>query len=230
MASIKTKKLNKYYVDKKEKTATAVLYDVDLDIPDGKFTVVVGPSGCGKTTLLKTLAGVIPADDGKIYFSGADVTDALPKDRNVSLVTQEYALYPHLTVFDNVAYPLKLEKVPAEELRRRVNDALGLLDISLLSSRKPAKLSGGQRQRVAIARALVKEPDVVFMDEPLSNLDAATRKELAEKLKNISATTRATFVYVTHNDEEARFLADYIVKMENGSIKLAMPAKDYYNL
>ncbi len=230
MASIKTKKLNKYYVDKKEKTATAVLYDVDLDIPDGKFTVVVGPSGCGKTTLLKTLAGVIPADDGKIYFNGADVTDALPKDRNVSLVTQEYALYPHLTVFDNVAYPLKLEKVPAEELRRRVNDALGLLDISLLSSRKPAKLSGGQRQRVAIARALVKEPDVVFMDEPLSNLDAATRKELAVKLKNISATTRATFVYVTHNDEEARFLADYIVKMENGSIKLAMPAKDYYNL
>ncbi|MBO4573481.1 MAG: ABC transporter ATP-binding protein [Clostridia bacterium] len=228
MATITARKLNKYYVDKKTKTATAVLYDVDFEFPHAKTTVVLGPSGCGKTTLIKTIAGLLPVDDGKLYFNKKDVTDLSANERNVALVTQEYALYPHLTVFDNVAYPLKIAKVPAEELRRRVNETLEALNIGLLSSRKIRQLSGGQRQRAALARALVKEPEVLLLDEPLSNLDKETRTKLSFELKTLFKKTGATVVYVTHNDEEARFLADVVAKMDNGTVTLVADAADYY--
>ena len=230
MPTITTEHLNKYYVDKKTSTAVAALYDVNVTFPDGKFSVIMGSSGSGKTTLLKTLIGLYPADEGRIFFDGRDVTDLAVQKRNVSFISQEYALYPHLTVFDNVAYPLKIAKVPVEEMRLRVEKILESLAISLLSSRKIRSLSGGQAQRVALARALVKEPDVVFLDEPLSNLDAPARAAAADEIKRIATTTKTTFIYVTHNNDEARRLADYVVVMENGTVKRAEDAESYFSV
>ncbi len=218
MPSIKTVDLTKYYVDKKNKTATAVLYKLSAEIPDKSFTVIMGLSGSGKTTFLKTLAGLIKSDEGGIFFDGKDVTDSLPSSRGVSYLSQEYALYPHLTVFDNIAYPLKTAKVPAEEIRRRVNEICSALDITLLSSRKPRVLSGGQQQRVALARALVKQPDAVLLDEPLSNLDEHTRRSLAAEFAAMQKKLGLTFVYVTHNTEEARTLADHLIVIDNGAV------------
>ena len=218
MPKITTQKLNKYYVDKKSGTAVAALFDVDLLAPDGKFTVVVGSSGCGKTTLLKTLVGTLPADEGKIFFDDVDVTDQAASKRKVSLITQEFALYPHMTVFDNVAYPLKVARIPAEEIRRRVDETLAMLGVEMLSSRKIRQLSGGQQQRVALARAVVKEPAAVFLDEPLSNVDESVRKKVAQSLKDFQRSASLTFVYVTHNVDEARTLADHLVVMDNGTV------------
>ena len=228
MPTIKTVHLNKYYVDKKSATAVAALYDVNVTFPSGKFSVVMGASGSGKTTLLKTLIGLYPADEGQVFFDDRDVTDFAVQKRNVSFISQEYALYPHLTVFDNVAYPLKIAKVPFDEIRSRVDKILESLAISLLSSRKIRSLSGGQAQRVALARALVKDPDVVFLDEPLSNLDAPTRSAAADEIKRVAIETGVTFVYVTHNRDEARRLADYIVIMDNGTVRWAGGAKEYF--
>ena len=229
MPTIKTEHLNKYYVDKKSSTAVAALYDVNVTLPGGRFSVIMGASGSGKTTLLKTLIGLYPADEGKIYFDDKDVTDLAVQKRNVSLISQEYALYPHLTVFDNVAYPLKIAKVPVEEMRSRVDKMLISLGISLLSSRKIRRLSGGQAQRVALARALVKDPDAVFLDEPLSNLDPPARVSIADEIKRIAKETGITFIYVTHNRDEARRLADYVVIMDNGTVNWAGEANDYFN-
>ncbi len=218
MPKITTRKLTKYYVDKKSKTATAVLYNVDCEIPDKSFTVVVGKSGSGKTTFVKTLAGLISPDEGSIYFDDVEVTFATASQRNISLLTQEYALYPHLTVFDNIAYPLKLMRAPADEIRRRVNEICELLDITLLSSRRIRQLSGGQLQRVALARALVKTPDVVLLDEPLSNLDEKSRLEISLQFARLQKKLGCSFVYVTHSIVEAQRLADYIVVFDNGDV------------
>ncbi len=218
MPKITTNNLFKYYVDKKKSTATAVLYDVNLTVPDGSFTVIMGPSGCGKTTLLRALVGITDVDDGKIFYNDADVTDLPVQNRNVSYCTQEYALYTHLTVFDNVAYPLKTAKVPADEIRRRVEKTCLLTGIRYLTTRRPKELSGGQQQRVSLARALVKEPDVLFLDEPMSNYDEKLREDAISLFKKLHETLQITFVYVTHNVKEALKLADYLVVMDNGSV------------
>ena len=218
MPKITTVNLTKYYIDKKSKTATAVLYNVDCEIPDKTFTVIVGKSGSGKTTFVKTLAGLIAPDEGSILFDGVDVTSSTASQRNVSLLTQEYALYPHLTVFDNIAYPLKLMRAPAEEIRRRVNGICELLDITLLTSRRIRQLSGGQLQRIALARALVKNPDTVLLDEPLSNLDEKSRYTLSMQFAQLQKKLGCSFIYVTHSITEAQRLADYIVVFENGDV------------
>lgn len=218
MPTIKTVDLTKYYVDKKKNVATAVLYNVNCTIPDRSFTVIAGSSGCGKTTFVKTLTGLLKADDGKIYFDKADFTDVSPQKRNVSYLSQEYALYPHLTVFDNVAYPLKIMRAPADEIRMRVNETLEMLDISFLASRKIRQCSGGQLQRAALARALVKNPDVVFLDEPLSNLDEKTRRDVSMQFAKLQKKLSSTFVYVTHSVAEAQRLADYVIVMDNGEV------------
>ena len=219
MAKIELKDICKYYLDKKTNTATAVLYNLNATFEDGKFNVVLGESGSGKTMRLKTIAGLISPDEGQILFNNEDVTNLVPGKRNLSLLTQEYALYPHITVFDNIAYPLKVAKVPNDEIKRRVNEVLSLLNISLLSSRRPRQLSGGQQQRVAIARALVKNPDIILFDEPLSNVDTLLRHELIEEFLRIQRMLSITFIYVTHNVSEATALADNIVIMHNGEVK-----------
>lgn len=218
MPKITTQNLTKYYTDKKAKVATAVLYNINCEIPDNSFTVIVGKSGGGKTTFIKTLAGLIVPDDGSIFFDDINVTHYTAQQRNVSLLSQEYALYPHLTVFDNIAYPLKLMRASAEEIRRRVDEVCSLLDISLLSSRRIRQLSGGQLQRVALARALVKNPDVVLLDEPLSNLDEKTRADLSWQFTKLQKKLNCVFVYVTHSIAEAQRLADYIIVFDNGDV------------
>lgn len=218
MPKIKTTNLSKYFIDKKKNVAVAALYDVNCDIPSNSFCVIVGKSGCGKTTLLKTLVGLLRADEGEIYFGETNVTDVAAQNRNVSLLTQEYALYPHLTVFDNIAYPLKLMRAGADEIRKRVGEVCDLLDIGFLASRRIKQCSGGQLQRVALARALVKNPDIVFLDEPLSNLDEQTRVSVSLEFAKLQKKLSATFVYVTHSIAEARRLATYIVVMDNGTV------------
>ncbi len=220
MPKITTDNLLKYYVDKKKSTATAVLYNVNLTVPDRSFTVIMGPSGCGKTTLLRALVGITSVDGGKVFYNDFDVTDEPAQNRKASYCTQEYALYPHLTVFDNVAYPLKIAKVPADEIRRRVGKVCSLTGIQNLTSRLPKQLSGGQQQRVSLARALVKEPDVLFLDEPMSNYDEKLREEGISLFKKLHEMLQITFVYVTHNVKEALKLADYLVIMDNGSVTL----------
>ncbi len=218
MPTVKLEDLCKYYIDEKDKSATAVLYKVNAQIPDGGFTVIMGPSGCGKTTLLKCICGLLEADEGKIFFDEEDVTHLAPGQRNVSYVSQEYALYPHKTVFDNVAYPLLLAGVPAQEIRRRVGEMLVLLELAPLATRRPRQLSGGQQQRVALARALVKRPGVVFLDEPLSNVDEQQKLALMDVFRSVQQRLGISFVYVTHSFAEARHLAQKLLVMDNGEI------------
>lgn len=218
MPRITTHNLCKYFVDNKKKVATAALYNTEADMPDKSFTVIMGKSGCGKTTLLRTLAGLVRPDDGQILFNETDVTDKTAAERNVSYLSQEFALYPHLTVFDNVAYPLKLQRVPADEIRRRVDETCKLVGMAQLTSRRPRQLSGGQQQRVAMARALVKRPEIIFMDEPMSNLDRNLRAEMSALLARLHKTLDVNIVYVTHNINEARALADYVIAMDNGMV------------
>lgn len=218
MPKITTTDLLKYYVDKKKSTATAVLYDLCLTVPNRSFTVIMGPSGCGKTTLLRALAGITDLNGGSVFYDDVDVTLTPARERNVSYLSQEYALYPHLTVFDNVAYPLKLQKIPADEIRRRVEKVCTLTGIKDLTARRPRELSGGQQQRVGLARAIVKEPVVLFLDEPTSNYDEKLRAEMIALFKKLHETLQITFVYVTHSLKEAVKLADYLVIMDNGAI------------
>lgn len=229
MPTIKTTNVSKYFVDKKKKIAVAALYDVNCDIPSNSFCVIVGKSGCGKTTLLKTLVGLLAADEGEIFYGDVNVTGISVQNRNVSLLTQEYALYPHLTVFDNIAYPLKLMRASAEEIRKRVGEVCELLDIGFLVSRKIRQCSGGQLQRIALARALVKNPDIVFLDEPLSNLDEKTRVAVSLQFAELQKKLSATFVYVTHSIAEAQRLATYILVMDNGTIVEQGDAKTVIN-
>ena len=193
--------------------------DFNLEIKDREFIVLVGPSGCGKSTTLRMVAGLEEISGGELTIDGKIVNDVAPKDRDIAMVFQSYALYPHMTVRDNMAFPLKLKKVPADQIKEKVNEAAEILGITEYLDRKPKALSGGQRQRVAIGRAIVREPKVLLMDEPLSNLDAKLRNQMRAEIIKLRQRIDTTFIYVTHDQTEAMTLGDRIVIMKDGVVQ-----------
>jgi multiple sugar transport system ATP-binding protein len=202
---------------------------VNLDIQDKEFVVLVGPSGCGKTTTLRMVAGLEDISSGEIYIGDRLVNDVPPKDRNIAMVFQNYALYPHMTVYKNMAFSLKLRRTPKDEIDRRVKTAADILGIGDLLERKPKQLSGGQRQRVAVGRAIVRQPEVFLFDEPLSNLDAKLRVNMRAELIKLHDRLDATMLYVTHDQVEAMTMGDRIVVMRNGFIQQVGPPMEVYN-
>jgi multiple sugar transport system ATP-binding protein len=192
--------------------------DLNIQIADKEFLVLVGPSGCGKTTALRCLAGLEEISEGKVMIGEQVVNDVAPKDRDIAMVFQSYALYPHMTVFDNMAFGLKLRKVPKGEIQKRVEDAAKILGIEMLLKRKPRELSGGQRQRVAVGRAIVREPKVFLFDEPLSNLDAKLRVQTRAEISKLHNNLQTTFIYVTHDQTEAMTMASRIAVMNKGKL------------
>ena len=193
--------------------------DFNLEVSDKEFIVLVGPSGCGKSTTLRMIAGLEEISTGELYIDGKLMNDVAPKDRDIAMVFQNYALYPHMTVRENMAFPLKLRKVPKDEINQKVEQAAQILDITQYLDRKPKALSGGQRQRVAIGRAIVREPKVLLMDEPLSNLDAKLRNQMRAEIIKLRHRIDTTFIYVTHDQTEAMTLGDRIVIMKDGFIQ-----------
>lgn len=193
--------------------------DFNIDIKDNEFIVLVGPSGCGKSTTLRMVAGLEDISGGELYIDGKLCNDVEPKDRDISMVFQSYALYPHLTVYDNIAFPLTIKKYPKDEIDKKVRDAAETLDITQYLDRKPKNLSGGQRQRVAIGRAIVRNPKVLLMDEPLSNLDAKLRNQMRAEIIKLRQKIDTTFIYVTHDQVEAMTLGDRIVVMKDGFVQ-----------
>jgi multiple sugar transport system ATP-binding protein len=193
--------------------------DLDIDIEDKEFLVLVGPSGCGKTTALRCLAGLEDITEGRILIGDQVVNDVAPKDRDIAMVFQSYALYPHMSVYDNMAFGLKLRKYPKDEIKRRVDEAAGILGIEALLERKPRQLSGGQRQRVALGRAIVREPKVFLLDEPLSNLDAKLRVQTRTEITKLHQRLQTTFIYVTHDQTEAMTMASRIAVMNFGVLQ-----------
>jgi lactose/L-arabinose transport system ATP-binding protein len=215
------------HVVKRFGTAT-VVDGVSLDAEQGEFVVFVGPSGCGKSTLLRMIAGLEEVNEGDIHIAGRVVTDVEPADRSVSMVFQSYALYPHMSVFDNIAFGLRMAKVPRDEIKRRVDDAARILQIDPLLERKPRQLSGGQRQRVAIGRAIVRQPKIFLFDEPLSNLDAELRTQMRVEIAKLHRDLGVTMVYVTHDQIEAMTLADRIVVLRAGKVEqIGSPTRLY---
>ena len=214
MASVKLTNVKKVY-DKK----VVAVHDFNLDIKDKEFVVFVGPSGCGKSTTLRMIAGLEEISGGTVEIDGVVVNDLQPKDRDIAMVFQNYALYPHLTVFENMAFSLRLKKVPNDEVFRRVTEAAKVLGITEYLTRKPRALSGGQRQRVAIGRAMVRDSKVFLMDEPLSNLDAKLRNQMRAEIILLREKINTTFIYVTHDQTEAMTLGDRIVIMKDGFIQ-----------
>ena len=200
-----------------------------LDIADREFIVLVGPSGCGKSTTLRMIAGLEDITDGELYIDDVLVNDVAPKDRDIAMVFQNYALYPHMTVYGNMAFSLKLKKLPKDEIDRRVREAAEILDITQYLDRKPKALSGGQRQRVAIGRAIVRNPKVFLMDEPLSNLDAKLRNQMRAELIKLREKVDTTFIYVTHDQTEAMTLGDRIVIMRDGFIQQIGTPQEVFN-
>ncbi|MDR5752779.1 MULTISPECIES: sn-glycerol-3-phosphate ABC transporter ATP-binding protein UgpC [unclassified Caballeronia] len=198
---------------------TEVLKDVDIEIVDREFMVFVGPSGCGKSTLLRTIAGLEECDSGQILIGGEDVTDLEPSQRGVAMVFQSYALYPHMSVYENIAFGLRMLKLPEAQIKQRVERAAQILQIGQLLERRPRALSGGQRQRVAIGRSIVREPKVFLFDEPLSNLDAALRVQMRLELIKLHKQLNATMIYVTHDQTEAMTMADRIVVLNHGKVE-----------
>ncbi|RJP14831.1 MAG: ABC transporter ATP-binding protein [Candidatus Abyssobacteria bacterium SURF_5] len=205
-----------------------VLEEISFQVPDHTFFTLLGPSGCGKSTLLKIIAGLEVPDRGTVRIAGRDVTELSPARRNIAMVFQSYALYPHLSVFRNIATPLKLRRVPQREIERRVRETAELLRITEHLEKRPGPLSGGERQRVALARALVREPEVFLMDEPLSNLDALLRERTRVELKMLFLKLRATVIYVTHDQVEAMAMSDVIAVLNEGRIQQAGPPMDIY--
>ncbi len=203
--------------------------DLNLHIKSGEFVALLGPSGCGKTTTLLMIAGIYIPTSGEIWFGDRMVNDVLPKDRNIGMVFQSYALYPHMTVFDNITFPLKLKKIPMEERRRKAQRVADMMQIGHLMDRKPAQLSGGQQQRVALARALVKEPSILLFDEPLSNLDAKLRLTMRGELKRLQHSLGITSIYVTHDQVEAMTMADRIAVMRDGRLQAFSTPDELYN-
>ncbi len=199
--------------------ATEVVHGVDLQIRDNEFIVLVGPSGCGKSTILRMIAGLEPLSDGEIRIADRTVNQVPPKERNVAMVFQNYALYPHMTVYDNMGFSLKMQNRPMEERDKKVRAAAEILELAPFLDRKPAALSGGQRQRVAMGRAIVRQPDVFLFDEPLSNLDAQLRTQMRMELKKLHLQMKTTTIYVTHDQIEAMTLADRIVVLKDGDIQ-----------
>ena len=213
MAQVELKNLSKKYGK-----VTAV-QNMDLIIPHNQFLVLVGPSGCGKSTTLRMIAGLEEITGGEIFINDERVNDKDPKDRNVSMVFQNYALYPHMSVEENLGFSLKIAKVKSEEIEKRVNEAVNILGLEDLRSRKPSQLSGGQRQRVAMGRAIVRRPDAFLFDEPLSNLDAKLRTQMRTEIKKLHQKLKTTIIYVTHDQVEAMTLADRIIIMKDGYIE-----------
>ena len=193
--------------------------DVNLEIRDKEFIILVGPSGCGKSTTLRMIAGLEEISEGELYIGDRLVNDIAPKDRDIAMVFQNYALYPHMTVFENMAFGLKLRKVPKDEIERKVNEAAKILDLSHLLDRKPKAMSGGQRQRVALGRAIVRSPKVFLLDEPLSNLDAKLRAQMRTEISKLHKKLGTTFIYVTHDQTEAMTMGDRIVVMKDGFVQ-----------
>lgn len=214
MASLKLKSMYKRYPG-----GVTAVNDFNLDIEDKEFVILVGPSGCGKTTTLRMIAGLEEISEGELYIGDKLVNDVAPKDRDIAMVFQNYALYPHMTVFDNMAFGLKLRKTPKDEIKRRVHEAAKVLDIEHLLDRKPKALSGGQRQRVALGRAIVREPKVFLMDEPLSNLDAKLRVQMRTEISKLHQKLQTTIIYVTHDQTEAMTMGTRIVVMKDGYIQ-----------
>ena len=206
-----------------------VLDHIDLDIYDNEFLTLLGPSGCGKTTTLRIIAGFEQADEGEVIFMGEEISAVPPHKRNVNTVFQRYALFPHLNVFENVAFPLREKKVPKAEIEERVNEMLKLVALKGFEKRSVTSLSGGQQQRVAIARALVGKPKVLLLDEPLAALDLKLRKDMQQELKNIQKATGITFIFVTHDQEEALSMSDTVVVMSEGRIQQIGTPIDIYN-
>ena len=203
--------------------------DIDLTIDDEEFVALVGPSGCGKTTTLRMIAGLEPLTAGKIYIGDRDVSKESPRDRDIAMVFQNYALYPHMNVEKNMSFGLRLRKIPKPEIETRIDEAAGILEIMELLARKPKELSGGQRQRVAIGRSIVRKPKAFLFDEPLSNLDAKLRVQMRGELAKLHERLQTTIVYVTHDQVEAMTLADRIVILHKGNIMQAGPPLDVYN-
>ncbi len=224
MAQVSIRKVLKSY-----EGGVQAVKGIDLDIADEEFVVLVGPSGCGKTTTLRMIAGLEEITSGDISIGGEVVNDIPPRDRDIAMVFQNYALYPHMSVFDNMAFGLKLRKFPKDEIKRRVDEAARILDIQMLLERKPKALSGGQRQRVAMGRAIVRHPKVFLFDEPLSNLDAKLRVQMRTEIKKVHQTVRTTTVYVTHDQVEAMTLADRVVVMNHGIIEQVGPPQELYH-
>ena len=223
MADININTINKYYGD------VHVIKDVSLDIKSQSFTVLVGPSGCGKSTMLRMIAGLEDINSGTISIDGQVVNDLPPKQRNIAMVFQSYALYPHMTVFDNMAFGLKLEKRSKDEINERVQEAARILQIEDYLHRKPKQLSGGQRQRVAIGRAITRKPKVFLFAEPLSNLDAALRVQMRVELAKLHDQLNATMIYVTHDQTEAMTLANDIVVLDEGIVSQKGSPMELYN-
>jgi multiple sugar transport system ATP-binding protein len=198
---------------------TQILHGINIEIGKGEFVVLVGPSGCGKSTLLRMLAGLEEVSDGTISIGGRVVNDVLPKERDIAMVFQSYALYPHKTVYDNIGFPLKMAKLPKSEIEQKVNKAADTLDLTHYLQRYPKELSGGQRQRVAMGRAIVRDPQVFLFDEPLSNLDAKLRVTMRVEIKELHQRLGTTIVYVTHDQIEAMTMADKIVVMRDGRVE-----------
>ena len=203
--------------------------EFNLDIADKEFIVLVGPSGCGKSTTLRMVAGLEEISGGDLYIGDKRVNDVAPKDRDIAMVFQNYALYPHMTVYDNIAFALKLRKTPKDEIDRKVKEAAEILDITQYLGRKPKALSGGQRQRVAIGRAIVREPKVLLMDEPLSNLDAKLRNQMRAEIIKLRQRINTTFIYVTHDQTEAMTLGDRIVIMKDGEVQQIGTPQQVFN-
>ena len=224
MASVTLKHIYKIYAG----NVTAVS-DFNLDIEDKEFIVLVGPSGCGKSTTLRMVAGLEEISEGELYIGDKLVNDVAPKDRDIAMVFQNYALYPHMTVYDNMAFGLKLRKTPKTEIERRVKEAAKVLDIEHLLGRKPKALSGGQRQRVALGRAIVREPKVFLMDEPLSNLDAKLRVQMRTEITKLHQKLQTTFIYVTHDQTEAMTMGSRIVVMKDGFVQQVDTPQNLYD-
>ena len=223
MSEVSIKNIKKVY----DNNVTAV-HGFNLDIRDKEFIVLVGPSGCGKSTTLRMVAGLEDISGGELYIDGKLVNEVAAKDRDIAMVFQNYALYPHMTVFDNMAYPLKIKKTPKDEIARKVREVAEILDITQYLERKPAALSGGQRQRVAIGRAMVRDPKVFLMDEPLSNLDAKLRNQMRAEIIKLRNRINTTFMYVTHDQTEAMTLGDRIVIMKDGHVNQIGTPQDLF--
>ena len=206
-----------------------VLNSINLYIRDGEFITLLGPSGCGKTTMLRIIGGFETADEGELYFNGAEISDVPPHKRKVNTVFQKYALFPHLNVYENIAFPLRMKKLPEEEIKTRVTEMLKMVALAGFENKSVSTLSGGQQQRVAIARALISHPKVLLLDEPLGALDLKLRKDMQNELKTIQKAIGITFIYVTHDQEEALSMSDTIVVMADGEIQQIGTPTDIYN-
>ncbi len=224
MASLSLKGVYKRYAG-----GVTAVSDVNLEIADKEFLILVGPSGCGKSTTLRMIAGLEEISEGELYIDDVLVNEVVPKDRDIAMVFQNYALYPHMTVFENMAFALRLRKTPKDEIKRRVHEAARILDIEHLLDSKPKALSGGQRQRVALGRAIVREPKVFLMDEPLSNLDAKLRVQMRSEIGKLHRKLQTTFIYVTHDQTEAMTMGTRIVVMKDGFVQQVASPQELYD-